>query len=101
MLKLGFAFLFVTLFACNFCENSRAEEPEKQEDVILERGGGSREASEKDDDGFAVEDDSDYAFDEHPREDSGKEGQNCFSLISSQREDGKEERSSTENLDGN
>ena len=70
MLKLGFAFLFVTIFACNFYENSRADE----EDVIFERGGGSREASEKDDGGFAVEDDSDHGYDENTREDSGKEG---------------------------
>ena len=74
MLKLGFAFLFVTLSVCNFYENSRAEEPEKQGDMILERGGGSREASEKDDGGFAVEDDRDHGYDENTKEDFGKEG---------------------------
>ena len=72
MLKLRFAFLFVAFFACNFYENAQAEEPEKQGDMILERGGGSREASEKDDDGFDVEDDSDHGYDENTREDSGK-----------------------------
>ena len=74
MLKLGFAFLFVTLFVCNFSENSRAGEPEKQEDVIFERGGESREASEKDDGGFAVDDGSDHGYDENTKEDFGKEG---------------------------
>lgn len=74
MLKLGFAFLFVAFFACNFYENSQAEEPEKQRDVLSEQGGLSREASEKDDGGFDVKDDSDHGDDENPRDDSGKEG---------------------------
>ena len=57
-----------------FYENSQAEEPEKQADVILEQGGGSREPSEKDDGGFTVKDDSDHGDNEVPRDDSGKEG---------------------------
>ena len=73
MLKLGFTFLFVAFFACNFYENSQAEEPGKQRDIISEEGG-SRESSEKDDGGFDVEDDSDHGDGEHPRKDSGKEG---------------------------
>ena len=73
MLKLGFAFFFVAFFVCNFYENSQAGEPELRRDVISEEGG-SREASEKDDGGFDVEDNSDQGDDEHPSKDSGKEG---------------------------
>lgn len=83
MFKLRLAFLFVAFLACNFYENPRAEESERQEDVISEKRAGLREPWVKNDDGV-VEEDGVGDDDETPRHVSDEEGWNRYYLIISQ-----------------
>ena len=72
MFKLGFAFLFAVVFACNCYENWQAEDPaEKQEDVIREEGAGS--TFDEYDDGFAENNDAVDNDDEPSRDESQEE----------------------------
>ena len=71
MVKLGFAFLFAVVFACNCYKKSQAEDPvEKQEDVIVEEEVGSPSAEY--DDWFAENNDAVDNVDE-PKDESRDE----------------------------
>ena len=83
MFKLRLAFLFVVFLTCNFYENPRAEDSEKQEDVISEKRAGLEKPWVKNDDRIAEEDEFDDD-DEIPRDVSGEEGWNRYYLICSQ-----------------
>ena len=71
MFKLGFAFLFAVVFACNCCENWQAEDPaEKQEGLIAEERAGSPSDKYMYDDGFADDNDAVDNDDEPSRDES-------------------------------
>ena len=70
MFKLGFAFLFAVVFACNCYENPQAEDPTvKQEGVIAEAASSSDEY----DDGFAENNDAVGNGDEPSRDEPQEE----------------------------
>ena len=68
--KLGIAFHYVFLFACNCSEKSQAEELKKQQDVGVD----SQEPFEKDDGGYVEVDGVDVGDDETARDVIAKEG---------------------------
>ena len=71
MFKLGFAFFFAVVLACNCYENSQAEDPaEKQEDAISEEGGGS--PSDEYDDRFPENNDA-VDNDDEPSKDESRD----------------------------
>ena len=75
MFKLGLALIFVVFLACNFYESAaQAEDPEKQEDVIVEKRAALREPWVKSDDGIFEEEEADDDDETAPRDVPNEEG---------------------------